>query len=428
MRSLRFEHPLLNFFSPANLVKLHSHIAKHETSVAELPYEPINAPHKMRPLHLSTVFDPTLLDDNLLFELFENMSNEAERAISGFLRVYIDGMLSPKHENNLLYTLPKKDESFKDYLTRATEGHKASIVINGAEQWSETLARLAVRISKPILEAQGATRSTVEATLFMGNYGYTPFGIHIDDPFTSVIHCHCGPAVKTMTLFSIEEFHKINGPRKNCFDPSSLIPLGQTFSIKQGDIFLLPSHYYHVGHTDGFSIGIAIAISKYPGPSTAQQILQHAIVENDFFGSIDQLIDRAENLDLSLATWLRTASMKQDAKATSQARLRYSPRGFHDQNMISKDALWLPNPDFPMTFLGQVRHNIIFVRGHQIHLKKSSLTDDLVEKIPDRPFSIKDLYKIMKKRISLSAIENLISHLVYLGGLVPAEKNENRLG
>jgi len=84
----------------------------------------------MQPLHLNSVFDPTLLDDNVLFELFENRSNEAERAIKGFFRVYIDGMLSPKHENNLRYTQPKEDESFQDYLTHATDGHKMGIVIS----------------------------------------------------------------------------------------------------------------------------------------------------------------------------------------------------------------------------------------------------------------------------------------------------------
>ncbi|XBS71526.1 hypothetical protein ABK905_11730 [Acerihabitans sp. KWT182] len=107
MRSLSFNHPLLDICSAANLAKLHSHVSRHETSVADSAYDPINSPHSMQPLHLSGVFDPTPLDA-VLFELVENMSAEAEKAISGFIRVYIDGMLSPRHENALLYTPPPK--------------------------------------------------------------------------------------------------------------------------------------------------------------------------------------------------------------------------------------------------------------------------------------------------------------------------------
>ncbi|XBS71527.1 hypothetical protein ABK905_11735 [Acerihabitans sp. KWT182] len=254
-------------------------------------------------------------------------------------------------------------------------------------------------MSRPVFAAQGAERSTAEVTLFMGDYGYTPFGIHLDDPFTSVVHCHFGPAVKTMTLFNIEEFHRLNGKSKNCFEPSLLIPFGKTYAIRPGDIFLLPPHYYHVGHTDGFSIGIAVAISKYPEASTTQRLLQHAIADSDLSGGIAQVIERAEKDGLSFASWLRAAHRKHLAQAESRGRLRYSPRLGYRQNAISKDALWLPDPDFPITCSEHAGHLSLFARGHQIRMKKSPVIYKLLEKCRQSPASINDLHRIFEKNV-----------------------------
>ncbi|WP_350303939.1 hypothetical protein [Photorhabdus viridis] len=99
------------------------------------------------------------------------MSTEAERAISGLFRVYIDSMLSPQYENEALFNHPRVGDTFKDYVSRATAGNKFGIIVNGAEQWSDPLARMGARI------------------------------------FAPVVHFHIGSTSKEMTLFSQKEFH-----------------------------------------------------------------------------------------------------------------------------------------------------------------------------------------------------------------------------
>ncbi len=401
------------------LEPLYEHICTHESSVASYEYDPIKAPCKMAPLLLKRVFEPAVFDDALFFDLFSSMSIEAERAISGSLRLYIDGMQSPPYENEVLYNQPHMGETFKDYVSRVTDGRKFGIIVNGAEQWSDQLARMGARVFAPIIEAQGAGRSMVEVTLFIGNYGYTPFGIHIDDPYTSVVHFHTGPSAKGMTLFSKEEFHRMNGERKNCFHPERLVPHGETFVIEAGDVFLLPPHWYHIGNTDSFSIGIAFAVSKYPDAKVTEKILQHAITEEHLRGSIDEVVKRAEKSEYSQAEWLRRIYAESMARALSRRHLRYSFVRFQD-HVMTPDTRLIRDPDFPLTTIEVDEDLLVFVRGNRIRLARNEVCARLMKVIPDTPFSVRDLYEKLDGRVSLDALLVTVGQLRRLGGLLLA--------
>ncbi|MEB0137684.1 MULTISPECIES: hypothetical protein [unclassified Undibacterium] len=416
MPKIAVERELLSLDSIKNLACLYEHIGAHEQTVAELEYDPIKSPRRMEPLLLKQCFDPTLLEEHVFFDLFEGISADAERAISGLFRVYIDGMLSPQYENEVLYAQPLLGESFEAFVSRATNGRKFGIVVNGAEQWSDTLARLAARVFAPVVEMQGVARSTIEVTLFIGNYGYTPFGIHIDDPYTSVVHFHAGPTTKEMTLFGIEEFHRLNGIRKNCFEPQKLIPHGRTFTIEPGDVFLLPPHYYHIGRTEGFSIGVACAISKYPDASIAKQVMQRAIDEERMRGPLDQVIVRTQTDGESLAAWLRRASNEYTAQTSSRRHLRYSFLRCTEPCM-SPQHLWERDPDFPLSQLEEDDDLLLFVRGHRVRLARNEMTRRLVAALPYTAFSIVQLHRELDGVVSVDALSAVVRQLARLGGL-----------
>ncbi|QCP48996.1 hypothetical protein FAZ95_07250 [Trinickia violacea] len=395
-----------------------SHIRAHEAAVATAEYDPVKSPHVMDPLLLKHVFDPSLFNDALFFDLFAGMATEAERAINGWFRVYIDGMLSPKYENEVLLNSPDSGENFPHFMSRVTGGRKFGIVVNGAEQWSDPLARMAARVFAPVVEAQGHWRSMIEVTLFIGNYGYTPFGIHIDDPYTSVVHFHAGPTTKAMTLFSRSAFHRLNGPRKNCFNPELLTPHGQTFSIESGDVFLLPPHWYHIGNTDGFSIGIAFAISKYTDEKVSQQMLQHAITEQRLRGNVSQIIARAEAAGDTMAEWLRRIRIEHGAPTASRRWLRYSYT-CHEKDTVTPDAGWIRDPDFPLNTVEVGDDLLVFARGNHIRLRRGAVGTTLLEAIPHTPFSARDLYSSLKGNVSLEALLGILVQLRRLGGVLP---------
>ncbi|WP_118985854.1 cupin domain-containing protein [Photorhabdus sp. CRCIA-P01] len=409
-------HALISTSSMQRLEPLYEHICAYESSIAAYEYDPVKAPCQMDPLLLKRVFEPAIFNDALFFDLFASMSMEAERAIGGLFRVYIDGMLSPQYENEVLFNQPNVGETFKECVSRATGGRKFGIIVNGAEQWSDQLARMGARIFAPIVEAQGTWRSTVEVTLFIGNYGYTPFGIHIDDPYTSVIHFHTGPTAKEMTLFSREEFHRLNGERKNCFQPDRLVPYGKTFVIEAGDVFLLPPHWYHIGNTDGFSIGVAFAVSKYPAAKVTESILQHAITEERLRGSIDEVVKRAEKDEYSQAEWLRRIHAESMVRALSRRHLRYSFVRFQD-DVMTPDTRLIRDPDFPLTTIEVDEDLLVFARGNRIRFARNEVCIRLMKVIPDTPFCARDLYEKLDGGVSLDALLTTVGQLRRLGGL-----------
>jgi len=411
-------HPILAPDAMPNLSRLVEHISAHERGTADIAYDPVSAPQLVEPLHVESVFDPASFDDALFFDLFEGMAVEPERAINGLFRVYIDGMLSPEHENDVLYTRPEPGESFQAYLTRAVGNRAFGIVVNGAEQWSDPLARLAARAFAPIIEAIGPGGSTLEVTLFIGNYGYTPFGIHIDDPYTSVVHFHVGPSSKEMTLFGKDEFHRLNGPRKNCFHPADLVPHGRSFAIRPGDLFLLPPHYYHIGNTPSFSIGVAIAISKYPAATTTKQILSRAVGADSLAAPIDDLLARADLGAESFAGWLRRMTDEFHCQTRSRGNLRYSYCR-HDRSPVALDASLAPDPDFPIVRAQIGNDLLLFVRGNRIRLAHTALTTRLVESISDAPMTINELHRRLRGDISIDALHGVVQQLTRFRGLQP---------
>lgn len=406
------EHPILDHGSLSNFSQLVDHFSAHEQQTANDKYEPIISPRLCEPLLIESVFNPAIFDESLFFDLFDGMAADAERAISGLFRVYIDGMLSPELENSVLYNKPESGESFQQFLTRRTGGRTFGVVVNGSEQWSDLLARFAARTFAPIVSVLGAYRTTIEVTLFIGNYGFTPFGIHIDDPYTSVVHFHVGPSSKQMTLFAKEDFHRLNGERKNCFEPRKLLPYGKTFNIRPGDLFLLPPHYYHIGYTQSFSIGVAVAISKYPDSMITKQILSRAVSAEKFAVPIDELINVSDRENEPFYQWVLRSRDEFYCQMRSRANLRYSYIRY-STSVINLDDPLILDSDFPITHVDAGDDLAIFARGNRFRLASNDLTRRLVDLLSEAPTtSINDLHQRLGGDISTDALQAVVQQLV----------------
>lgn len=398
------------------LARVVDHLVAHERAAADRVYDPVGSPALLAPLLVEAAFDPASFADAVFFDLFDGMAAEPERAINGLFRVYIDGMLSPSHENELLYDRPRAGETFAGYLQRAVGDRPFGIVVNGAEQWSDPLARLAARTFAPVVDAAGRDRTTLEVTLFIGNYGYTPFGIHIDDPFTTVVHFHVGPSAKVMTLFDKQTFHRLNGERKHCFEPDRLIAHGERFAIQPGDLFVLPPHHYHVGHTPGFSIGIAVAISKYPPAAITKHVLARAASRDGLDIPFDELVASSEADAELFAAWLRRQRDEALGQARSRGNLRYA-YGRRNPTTAGLDAALQPDPDFPIVPAELGKDLLVFVRGNRIRLARTPLTSRLVESLTGGPLSVSELHRRLQGEISLDAVQGIVHQLTRFHGL-----------
>ncbi|KND54541.1 hypothetical protein BPUN_4423 [Candidatus Paraburkholderia kirkii] len=233
--------------------------------------------------------------------LFNVMRDQMAFADARLFRVYLDGNLSAEADDWIRHTEPHRSERLESWLQRSMGYRHFCIIVNHAEKWSDTLACFTAEFVEPIRESLGKNHTNVEISFFIGNYGHTPFGIHLDDPYSSVVHLHLG-ATKTMYLWNDEVFKQSDGIHHR-FDVDNLKMFAESYKIESGDVFVLPPHYWHIGEATDFSVGLAIAISRETDVSLTRNSLGYATTNRENFIEFKQNITSEEAERTSIATW-----------------------------------------------------------------------------------------------------------------------------
>ena len=372
----------------------------------------------MEPLLLKEAFDVESFSEDIIFSLLSTLKEKSYQDGSSKFRLYIEGKENQAEEKRFLASERKMPESIEQYFMRISEGKKFGIVINGAQQWSDDISRFAAKVFEPFVEKYGYSCASVEATLFVGNYGYTPFGIHIDDPYTHVVHFHLGPAPKSMTLFEPELFHQLNGPEKNCYQPENLIAFGDTYEISAGSVFLLPANYYHVGNTQSFSIGLALSISKNPNSAVTQLLLHDAVNDNRFAGDVYDVIKRLEVSQITLAEWMSERLEDHCLRNKSQKGLRYAliEREVPD---FESDTVFVLDPDFAIEFADNGEKIRVFCRGNKVKISSNVALMDFLQYLKSQKdtFTVRGLIQYFQDSLDTDTITFLIA-LFYSFGVI----------
>ena len=165
------------------------------------------------------------------------------------------------HENP-----PLADEAIADWAKRLFGDRRFGIVLNDGEMYSAEMNRRLAVLIRPLLDIMGMPLTGVTTAYFVGNYGYTPFGIHQDLVGENVFHFHLGPGPKTMYTWTDELYKEISGVSNNPPTPE-LLAQAEKFEFGAGDLYYMPWNRYHVGHTEELSIGVTVWLNN-PTPAT----------------------------------------------------------------------------------------------------------------------------------------------------------------
>ncbi|QPB24367.1 hypothetical protein ISN39_33000 (plasmid) [Rhizobium sp. 007] len=91
-------------------------------------------------------------------------------------------------------------------------GETAGLIVNGSLQWSDRLQEVSSEHAHQIASIYADQQITFDVTLFIGAYGSTPFGVHIDDASHRTILFNLGPGDKGMAIWRnqdiLEQFAK----------------------------------------------------------------------------------------------------------------------------------------------------------------------------------------------------------------------------
>jgi hypothetical protein len=202
-------------------------------------------------------------------------------------RVFVeDKAVTDDYLNYIFDNPPLKDESVEGYAERVFHDQPFGMIINGCEKFSDPLSKKLLKLIKPLLDIVGIPMVGLSVHTFVGNYGYTPIGIHKDNPGENVIHFHLGPGSKVMYNWSDEVYEEIDGKRKSTDKKyDELIPFADSYAFEKGDIYFMPWNKYHLGKTDGLSIGVTLWFNNPPKSKLFDKILssltKQYMVDND---------------------------------------------------------------------------------------------------------------------------------------------------
>lgn len=316
-------------------------------------------------------------------------------------RLYIEGKnVASKELINFFenYT-PNISETFEEWAERAFEGKKFGIIINRGEKFNPLLVeKIAIKI-KPLTEKFGIPRLGVTFTIFIGNYGWTPLGIHTDGLGENVMHFHLGKGGKTMYTWDVETYEKIVEPeyRFNNTNIEEILDHANVFDFKDGDIYFMPYGEYHVGKSDELSIGLTLWFNNHTESSLSKKIIDNLLINSleESFEILPMDVSPPENLenfadikklfhsDFNDRDFL---SMLEDTYRDYKMAL-YSNAGFWEPP-FPKEHKVDHNKDFtikivdPFKILFYIDNQLhLFIRGKKISLINNNTITDLVEKL-----------------------------------------------
>lgn len=259
--------------------------------------------------------------DSIFKSFFHKFKSDKKLGELAKIRVYVQGGEKETSLLQLKNNPPKKEETLIDWGENLFEGKPWCIVLDKVSGLIDELALPIAKWTQSLLSNQEPGSFVVDISPYIGRYGYTPFGAHIDVPGISVLHLHLGPNKKEMTIWEAEEFRKLNGCEDNiCHDFESYLSKGKTYSIEPGDIFHLPAGtHYHIGKADEFSVGLTIGLKK----ETSKSILQKAIKEHQKNGNDSDNPDIVETYRLkkeSNAGFMKTPILKKASASDLNGR------------------------------------------------------------------------------------------------------------
>lgn len=234
-----------------------------------------------------------------------------------YFRGYIDGREDYRLAQKLLeqdFDSSSIEPTIQQLFARNSEmfGERPGLVINGGLQWSED-AQQALAAEADRLAATVEEFFTLDLTLFIGSYGSTPFGAHVDDVTHRTILFNLGPSEKTVKVWGRNEIERQFGRVRNIYDLDEIAVSANDYMLTRGDCFILPSNDFHVAFNEDVSTTVALVLDCPGEGALAEQELSYHSGELDRLGASHPLI-RVEVAEL--ASLARTRRL-------SNCRLRY---------------------------------------------------------------------------------------------------------
>ena len=205
---------------------------------------------------------------NNVFNNYKELNNGVLQVIKNLrkdeypFRVYIENKQREDYNKIIFENKPQEDEAIESWSKRIFGFQKFGIILNHGESYVKDLSINVLKYLKPLLENVGYPVHGVDFTIFIGNYGWTPLGIHTDNTGENVMHFHLGPGEKTMYIWDTDEFKKLGGESNDQRIDKFLPYVKHKMTFGAGGLFFMPWNFHHIGKSDELSVGLSVWLNR----------------------------------------------------------------------------------------------------------------------------------------------------------------------
>lgn len=192
-----------------------------------------------------------------IYEMLGNLKNENNDLA---WRIWVDGQQDKnKNKKKQIINDPiLSNDDLENWRKRNFGNQKFGIILNNGQKYSENSRSIISKYFEPLLKNKPPFGG-INFSIFIGNYGWTPLGIHEDHTGSFVMHFHLGPGEKTMYMWERENFKENLKGSENDMNPEKYLPFADyKCHFKEGDVFFMPWNYYHIGKAEELSISLTV--------------------------------------------------------------------------------------------------------------------------------------------------------------------------
>lgn len=195
------------------------------------------------------------------------------------LKVYINHTLRNDMIDEMAKNPPTLEDDLEEWSQQIFGNQKFGMVLIGLEQYSNAFAEKAATIVQPLLETAGLPLHGLSFLFFMGNYGFTPFGIHKEATGEDGILFHLGPGDKQFYAWDDPKYNAIAHNAEVFHNVSEMLANATSYKLTSGDAMFIPHYVYHVANTPEFSLSFVLDYINPPKDQFENELIQETSEE-----------------------------------------------------------------------------------------------------------------------------------------------------
>ncbi len=314
------------------------------------------------------------------------------------LKIFVDRVQDNSYNARLLELPPGKQESLHEWGRHFFDGKPHGMVMNYLENYSNELVQHVSQMVVPLLEQAGMPPAGLSMLFFMGNYGFTPFGVHRGAPGDDGFLFHLGPGKKTFYIWDTSEYNELTSSAESYADIERILPHATAYELEAGDVIFFPPDLFHVAYTPEFSMSLVLDYRKPPKLEFVKLLLKKTSFKdevNPFFIQPVPINALKEDLQQREQDILFSDQLI-DAWEQVFCALK-SNGGFLRASLVEKmlnleEHRYKLKAPFQIVVLEKGDDLQLFARGHSWTCKKTPAVHPFIEKLnSNESFSMKEL-------------------------------------